>query len=217
MDRLWSKIGVRATSVGLLVAGGVGGLYVGQAHDEPPQQPVSDATTLALRSDVDEMVLLRARQNQHAAARSLQREAVNEAGEKAAIEAQSAAKKARTSEKRKIAAKRAGTVEIPGNCNAYSGNKAIGCALVLQSGFGISQMPCLSNLWDKESGWNPKAANPSGAYGIPQALPGSKMSSAGSDWRTNPATQIKWGLGYIKGRYSTPCGAWSYFQAHGNY
>ena len=51
----------------------------------------------------------------------------------------------------------------------------------------------------------------SGAYGIPQALPGSKMASAGSDWRTNPKTQIKWGLGYISGRYGDPCGAWSHF------
>lgn len=88
---------------------------------------------------------------------------------------------------------------------------------MLQAGFPLAEMPCLEKLWTKESGWNPKASNPSGAYGIPQAKPGSKMSSAGSDWQNSAATQIKWGLGYIKGRYNTPCGAWSYFQSKGYY
>jgi uncharacterized protein YabE (DUF348 family) len=80
------------------------------------------------------------------------------------------------------------------------------------------QYACLVALWDRESGWRVNAANRySGAYGIPQALPGSKMASAGSDWRTNPATQIKWGLGYIKGRYGSPCGAWGAFKSKGWY
>jgi hypothetical protein len=80
-----------------------------------------------------------------------------------------------------------------------------------------SQFGCLVNMWNRESGWRVTAANPSGAYGIPQALPGSKMASAGSDWRTSARTQIKWGLGYIKGRYGTPCGAWAYWQQHSSY
>jgi hypothetical protein len=81
-----------------------------------------------------------------------------------------------------------------------------------------TQFGCLVNLWQKESGWRTTAQNPSsGAYGIPQALPGSKMATAGDDWRTNPATQIKWGLGYIKGRYGTPCGAWGHSQRVGWY
>ncbi|WP_433181128.1 lytic transglycosylase domain-containing protein [Actinoallomurus sp. CA-150999] len=80
-----------------------------------------------------------------------------------------------------------------------------------------SQFGCLVNLWNRESGWNTHAANPSGAYGIPQALPGSKMASAGSDWQNNATTQIKWGLGYIKSRYSTPCGAWGHSQSTGWY
>lgn len=75
------------------------------------------------------------------------------------------------------------------------------------------QFECLTLLWNAESGWNHKASNrSSGAYGIPQALPGSKMASAGSDWRTNPQTQINWGLRYIESRYGTPCGAWSHFK-----
>jgi hypothetical protein len=79
------------------------------------------------------------------------------------------------------------------------------------------QFSCLDSLWTRESGWRTTAANPSGAYGIPQALPGSKMASAGSDWRTNPATQIEWGLGYIASQYGSPCGAWSHFQSAGSY
>jgi len=80
-----------------------------------------------------------------------------------------------------------------------------------------SQFGCLVNLWNKESHWNTHAANPSGAYGIPQAKPGSKMASAGSDWRNSATTQIKWGLGYIKSRYGSPCGAWAHSQSSGWY
>jgi hypothetical protein len=73
----------------------------------------------------------------------------------------------------------------------------------------------LLTMWNHESGWNEHASNPgSGAYGIPQALPGSKMSSAGSDWHNNAMTQISWGLGYVGARYGDPCKAWSFWQAH---
>jgi hypothetical protein len=85
-------------------------------------------------------------------------------------------------------------------------------------GWSSSQMSCLYPLWYHESGWNPSAQNPgSGAYGIPQSLPGSQMASAGADWATNPATQIKWGLTYIQGRYGSPCGAWAHEQANNWY
>lgn len=97
-------------------------------------------------------------------------------------------------------------------------NRALGKQLMLEYGFAEDQWGCLEALWTKESQWNHQARNTSsGAFGIPQALPGSKMASAGSDWATNPATQIKWGLGYISGRYSTPCGAWSAFKSKGWY
>ena len=76
---------------------------------------------------------------------------------------------------------------------------------------------CLKDMWDRESGWVYDAENPSGAYGIPQALPGSKMASAGADWQTNPATQIKWGLGYIKAIYGDPCKAWAFWQVNHYY
>ncbi|MGX1132855.1 flagellar biosynthesis GTPase FlhF [Streptomyces glaucescens] len=77
------------------------------------------------------------------------------------------------------------------------------------------QFQCFSNIVDHESDWNYRAVNPSsGAYGLFQALPGTKMASAGADWQTNPATQIKWGLNYMNERYGSPCGAWSFWQAN---
>lgn len=80
-------------------------------------------------------------------------------------------------------------------------------------GWGSDQFTCLSKLWMKESSWNHLAENSSsGAYGIPQALPASKMASHGSDYRTNPDTQIAWGLDYISDRYGTPCSAWAHSQ-----
>jgi resuscitation-promoting factor RpfB len=94
-------------------------------------------------------------------------------------------------------------------------------AIAMMPSFGFAapgpQYNCLYALWNQESSWSYDAENPSGAYGIPQALPGSKMASAGADWQTNPATQIRWGLGYIKGQYGTPCGAWAFEEANGYY
>jgi Transglycosylase SLT domain len=85
-------------------------------------------------------------------------------------------------------------------------------------GYGSSQFDCFNNIIMRESMWRVNATNPSsGAYGIPQALPGSKMASEGSDWRTNPATQIIWGIKYMKDRYGSPCGAWSFKSANGWY
>ena len=85
-------------------------------------------------------------------------------------------------------------------------------------GWGDAQFRCYDNIIMRESRWQVTADNPtSSAYGIPQALPGSKMASAGPDWRTNPGTQIAWGLGYVRDRYGTPCGAWAYKQSAGWY
>lgn len=96
--------------------------------------------------------------------------------------------------------------------------QAIAQSMLGQYGWPASEFGPLDNIWTRESGWRWNATNPSsGAYGIPQALPGSKMASAGSDWRTNPRTQIKWGLGYIKSRYGSPSKAWAFWQANGWY
>ena len=91
-------------------------------------------------------------------------------------------------------------------------------ALMPQFGMAPSDFSCVDAVWTQESGWNVHADNPtSSAYGIPQALPGSKMSSAGPDWENNPVTQIKWGLGYMKERYGSACGAAAYKRSHGTY
>jgi len=96
--------------------------------------------------------------------------------------------------------------------------QAIAFEMVAARGWGQGEFDCLVALWNKESHWNVYAHNTrSGAYGIPQALPGDKMASAGADWQTNPVTQITWGLGYIQGRYGTPCGAWGHSQVKGWY
>jgi hypothetical protein len=96
--------------------------------------------------------------------------------------------------------------------------KAIAFDMVAARGWDVGQYDCLVALFDRESHWNVYSTNPtSGAYGIPQALPGSKMASAGADWQTNPTTQITWGLGYISGRYGNPCGAWESSQTRGWY
>jgi hypothetical protein len=89
---------------------------------------------------------------------------------------------------------------------------------ILASKGRSGQFSCLDSLWARESGWNVYAKNPgSGAYGIPQALPGSKMASAGPDWQTSAATQIRWGLSYIDSTYGSPCAAWSHEQSTGWY
>jgi hypothetical protein len=97
-------------------------------------------------------------------------------------------------------------------------SRQIAKRILVHYGWGAGQFSCLDLLWTRESGWNVYARNPrSGAYGIPQALPGRKMASAGPGWRSDPATQIRWGLTYIKGRYGSPCGAWAHERARGWY
>jgi hypothetical protein len=100
----------------------------------------------------------------------------------------------------------------PGTAQAYA------LSAVLARGWTESEYACLYALFAKESGWRVNAYNASsGAYGIPQALPGSKMASAGADWQTSAETQVNWGLAYIQGRYGTPCGAWQHSQSRGWY
>ncbi len=134
-------------------------------------------------------------------------------------EAQAAAKMRAERRSRLVQERRASRssdrVAPPGPVS-YGSPRAIARDQLAQRGWS-DQFGCLDNLWTRESGWRTHAANRSGAYGIPQALPGSKMASAGADWRTNPATQIRWGLGYIDSRYGGPCNAWANFQNKGWY
>jgi hypothetical protein len=96
--------------------------------------------------------------------------------------------------------------------------KAYALSYIETYGWGPEEYSCLVNLWTRESQWRTLAANPSsGAYGIPQALPGSKMAVEGPDWMTNHETQIRWGVKYIAARYETPCGAWAHSEEHNWY
>lgn len=96
--------------------------------------------------------------------------------------------------------------------------KGFALSQVEARGWDYSQYSCLVKLWERESNWRWNALNrSSGAYGIPQALPGTKMASAGADWRSNPQTQVKWGLGYIEGRYGSPCSALAHSDRRGWY
>ncbi|WP_292836256.1 lytic transglycosylase domain-containing protein [Microbacterium sp.] len=134
---------------------------------------------------------------------------------KAAEEAQAAAEAA---EQAAAASSSSSVATVDVNVDPASAQGIGRSMAAAQYGWGDDQFACLVSLWNRESGWSVTAYNASsGAYGIPQALPGSKMASAGADWQTNPATQIAWGLGYISGRYGTPCGAWGHSQSAGWY
>jgi hypothetical protein len=121
----------------------------------------------------------------------------------------------KAAEVRQAALAKAQAVRAQALANTPDGARATAHTMMAQKyGWGDSEFQCLSNLWQKESGWSYTAYNPGGgATGIPQALPGSKMASAGSDWATNASTQISWGLDYISRSYGTPCSAWSHSQA----
>jgi hypothetical protein len=134
-----------------------------------------------------------------------------EARAKARHEAAERAKKAKRDHERMLAASRSAqrsTAAAPSGSPKAVARQIIGSE---------SQFQCFSSIVERESGWNVHAQNPSGAYGLVQAMPGSKMSSAGPDWRNSAATQVKWGLGYMKSRYGSPCGAWSFWQANNWY
>lgn len=122
-------------------------------------------------------------------------------------------------QKRKAAARAAEILREFGYDPATKDPREIARQMMLNKyGWGDAQFQCYDSIIMRESRWIHTADNPnSSAYGIPQALPGSKMASAGADWRTNPATQIRWGLGYVKSRFGTPCAAWSFKKAHGWY
>jgi len=213
--RLRPRIGVfRSLSVLLLIGGLVGGLLI---SDRKSQTRTTVNTLAAQTADAP-------------AANPLDGADQKDAQTKADDEATAASEQAKAADdaaRNKQPASRSDTrgpssggtaPPAPADCNVYSGNRQIGCTLTLEAGFSLQDVGCIVSLFNRESGWNVKARNASsGAYGIPQANPGSKMATFGADWQTNPVTQIKWGLSYIKSRYKTPCGAWSHSQSTGWY
>jgi hypothetical protein len=147
-----------------------------------------------------------------AAADAAAQAAVDAAAAETARRAEEAARQAQT-ERAARDAQRQSLIE-----NAKKDPRAAARVLLGDFGFADSQFSCLDSLWTRESNWLYNTTNrSSGAYGIPQSLPASKMASVGADYRINPVTQIKWGLGYIQERYGTPCGAWAHSQATGWY
>jgi hypothetical protein len=138
------------------------------------------------------------------------RAAAKAAAEKAAAE--------QAAKERAVAEREAEQARASRSTQRTGDPRSIAESMLSEHGWSASQFSCLESLWQKESNWQVDADNPSSsAYGIPQALPGSKMSSAGSDWETNPATQIEWGLGYIADTYGSPCSAWSHSESNGWY
>lgn len=225
MNRILTRASIRVLAIFVLVLGVAAGAWLGLGHRAggtggpagATASPVAQAGDPAAdQNDRHQQVDgERQREMREAAGRSASRDAQEKAAEaarKAAADA-SAADKAGSPSPSPSSSAGGSVGPIPSSCQQYSGNQATGCALLLQGGFGLDQMPCLVNLWNRESSWNTHAQNPSGAYGIPQALPGDKMAAYGPNWQDDAATQIKWGLSYIQSRYSTPCAAWQHSQA----
>jgi murein DD-endopeptidase MepM/ murein hydrolase activator NlpD len=154
-----------------------------------------------------------------AEAEAARKAAEQEAARKAAEE--EAARKAAEEEAARRAAEEAAAAEAAAEAaiaDAVDDPQGAARAMMADYGWGDDQFQCLDSLWTRESNWDHTAQNPSsGAYGIPQSLPGDKMATVGDDWRTNPVTQIRWGLDYIEGRYGNPCGAWAHSEANNWY
>ncbi|HSO03856.1 MAG TPA: hypothetical protein VLQ92_05200 [Candidatus Limnocylindrales bacterium] len=198
------KVGAALTATAAVIAGGPAlATSLGLADDSIAAMPAAWETQRAVdaRSAArsHEAVLL-AEKERKAAERKAKKEAERKAAEKERREAQQRAARARAAQ---------------GGSPAQ--NRALGMAMCADKGWSASQCSDLGTLWQRESGWNSRAHNPSGAHGIPQALPGSKMASAGPNWQTNARTQIAWGLGYIQSRYGNPSNALAHSHSHGWY
>ncbi|MDT0486217.1 MULTISPECIES: transglycosylase SLT domain-containing protein [Streptomyces] len=149
-----------------------------------------------------------------ASAKKVAEESARKAAAKSAIEKKEAAEKAAKEAKERAEAKEKAS-RSSSSFPVQSSYTIAQIQSMASSMVPSGQFQCFSNIVDHESSWNYQAVNASsGAYGLFQALPGSKMSSVGSDWQTNPATQIKWGLNYMDSRYGSPCEAWSFWQAN---
>ncbi|MEU1552091.1 transglycosylase SLT domain-containing protein [Streptomyces scabiei] len=181
--------------------------------DQPPARTVALAPSVTLLDEphpsAHHALKSQAAAHQQAVEKARKAERERKARERAAAAAAAAQERARTqqaeqranrSAQRQQTATRAAPAAVSGARN-YA-----------QSRLSSAQYQCLSNVVARESGWNHRAVNPSsGAYGLFQALPGSKMASAGSDWQINPLTQMRWGLSYMQARYGSPCGAWHFW------
>ena len=175
----------------------------------------SAATDHVMAGSVHQLKVSGAAARQAAQRQAIARERARNAARAKAAAARVAAARAAAAQQRQASAKPAAAAQP---VTASGSPQQIAEGMLSSYGWSSSQFSCLQPLWNAESGWNASASNTaSGAYGIPQALPGSKMASAGPDWQTSAATQIRWGLGYIRSVYGSPCAAWSHEQAYGWY
>lgn len=235
-----SRISVRgfavASATAVTAVGSVVGVASGSvAQTNDAESTAADTTLLAdipagQQAQVQSASLTQQADTQaiaaDASAKKDAEEAARKEAAKTAIAKKAAAEKAAKEAKERAAAKAAASrdatrTESASSSTSYAVQSSYTVAQIQAMArqiVGASQYQCFSNIVSHESSWNYKAVNASsGAYGLVQALPGSKMASAGADWQTNPATQIKWGLSYMNERYGSPCDAWSYWQANGNY
>jgi hypothetical protein len=209
-----NRISIRGTAAAATVAVAVTGLTALAAVDagawgaETPERTVTRIADL-----LPEASVARSAKPAGERAKEIKRKHRRQAARAARLAREKAARAAR-------AAREAQQEQASRSRTSYSGDpRGIAASMAAsQYGWAADQFSCLDSLWSRESGWDVHASNPtSGAYGIPQALPGSKMGAYGSDWADNPTTQIQWGLAYIRSSYGTPCGAWSEFQSQGWY
>ncbi|MFD8386263.1 transglycosylase SLT domain-containing protein [Streptomyces sp. NPDC059679] len=238
-----SRISVRgfavASATAVTTVGAVVGVAAGgeQSSTDPVEATAADTTLLAdipagqqavaqtasLTQQADVQSTAADAEAKKSAEESARKQAAKDAkakklaAEKAAAEAKLAKERAEAKKKAEEAASRSATRDASSFPQQASYTVAEVQAMARQI-VPADQFQCFSNIVNHESTWNYRAENPSsGAYGLVQALPGSKMASVGADWRTNPATQIKWGLNYMNERYDSPCGAWSFWQANNYY
>ncbi|MFJ9522506.1 transglycosylase SLT domain-containing protein [Kitasatospora sp. NPDC101801] len=222
-----TRISVRGVAVASATAvtavGAVVGVASGSEGTQTQTVDVAGATLLqdvpigAQAQAVSDHFTAQANAQQASADAAAKKAAEEAARQKAAADAQAKAdaeKAAKAAE-----AKRKADEEAANRAKARSAMTPVSPGSVQEMALQIvgdaNQFQCFSQIVKRESGWDYTASNASsGAYGLVQALPGSKMASAGADWRTNPATQIKWGLNYMNSRYGSPCGAWSFWQSH---
>ncbi|KIZ14337.1 transglycosylase SLT domain-containing protein [Streptomyces natalensis] len=230
-----SRISVRgfavASATAVTTVGAVVGVAAGQPASVNAEATAADATIADIpagaQAQVQTASLTQQADDASSQADAAALKSAQEAARKAAAEtAQSkkdaadqakAKKDADARKKQEAAASRSASRDV-GDLLGKSSYTIAETQAIAHQMMASDQFQCFSNIVDHESGWNYRATNASsGAYGLVQALPGSKMSSAGSDWQTNPATQIKWGLNYMNDRYGSPCGAWSFWQANSWY
>lgn len=231
-----SRISVRGFAVASATAVTAVGSVVGVASGSVAQTQNNDAETTAadttLLADIptgQQAQVQTASLTQQADAQAIQADASakKDAEESARLAAAktAVAKKAAAEKAEKLAKEKAEAKKAAANASSSSSSFPVQSSYTIAQiqSMAASMVPsgqfqCFSNIVDHESSWNYRAVNASsGAYGLFQALPGSKMSSVGSDWQTNPATQIKWGLQYMNGRYGSPCEAWTFWQANHYY